>query len=340
VRTGSRVAPYGRSRTCASRRVSTSLRGSTRWTHYRSATHFHALTPDVVVGGGGVTGVTTALLLQQAGRDVTLIEARRLGGSVTTHSTVKVTVGHGTLYSKIRKSRGLDAARIYAEANRAGFERIRDLVSALDIDCMFEHGHPHVVYAEKAEDVEQMEREVETAAEAGLAVRVAAEAPVPFPVARALHFESQAHFHPGRYVAGLAEAFVSAGGTVIEGARHRGRRAARRVRGEHRPRSAVDRARGGRDAVPDPQPGRAVHAAEGPPVVRRRRSPPGGDQRRHMTINVGSPTHSTRSASLNGEELLIVVGEGHEVGHVTDTAQRWVWLQDWARERFGVQEFR
>ena len=28
-----------------------------------------------------------------------------------------------------------------------------------------------------------------------------------------------------------------------------------------------------------------------------------------MTINVGSPTHSTRTAHLNDEKLLIVVGE-------------------------------
>jgi len=59
-----------------------------------------------------------------------------------------------------------------------------------------------------------------------------------------------------------------------------------------------------------------------------------------MTISVGQPTHSTRSVNLNGEELLIVVGAGHETGHVTDTAPRWVQLQDWARQRFGVTEFR
>ncbi len=46
-----------------------------------------------------------------------------------------------------------------------------------------------------------------------------------------------------------------------------------------------------------------------------------------MTINVGSPTQSTGTVVLDGDQLLVVVVEGHEVGHVTDTEERWLRLQ-------------
>lgn len=298
------------------------------------------LDADVLVLGGGIVGVTTALLLQRAGCRVAVISAEPIGRSVTTHSTVKVTYGHGALYSKIERTRGLDAAAAYAEANVAGLQEILGLVQTLGIDCMLERGHPHVVYTEDDAEVAQIEKEAEVAERIGLPVTMSGEAPLPFEVAAALHFQDQAHFHPGRYLAGLAEAFVRRGGVVVEGVWGRdvdedngichvettaGRMSAGYVvvatqypflnRGGQFTQMKATRSYGIAGLLPD-----GVSAG--------------------MTINVGSPTHSTRSATLNGEDLLIVVGEGHEVGHVSQTSERWIRLQDWARQRFGVTDFR
>lgn len=293
------------------------------------STAFRDVRADVVVVGAGITGITTALLLQRGGRRVAVVEGRRLGDSVTTHSTVKVTVGHGTLYSKIEEQRGFDAAAAYAEANVAGFNEILKLVRTHQIDCGLEHGHPHVVYTEESGKVEEIETEADLAVRIGLPVNLGAEAPVPFDVAAAVGFESQAQFHPGRYLAGLAEAFVEAGGVVIEGVWAR----------------AVDddddvchvETTAGRLSAPYvvvatqyPFFNRGGHFAWLKPT--RSYGVAGvlpNDVRAGMTINVGSPTHSTRTARLAGEDLLIVVGEGHEVGHVADTAERWVRLQEW-----------
>lgn len=304
------------------------------------STQFRDVQADVLVLGAGITGITTALLLQRAGRQVAVVEAQRLGRSVTTHSTVKVTLGHGTLYSKIEQKRGLDAAAAYAEANVAGFQQILHFAETLQIDCMLERGHPHVIYAEKPEEAEEIEKEADVAARIGLPATLTQEAPLPFRVAAALSYDRQAHFHPGRYLAGLAEAFVRDGGTIIEGVR------AQDV-DEDSDVCHVDTT-AGRLSAPY-----VVVATQYPILdrggqfarVKASRSygiagvlPAGASA--GMTINVGSPTHSTRTVELNGEQLLIVVGEGHQVGHVADTAERWTKLQRWAQERFDVSDFR
>ncbi|WP_341360986.1 FAD-dependent oxidoreductase [Georgenia sp. M64] len=304
------------------------------------STAFRDVPADVVVIGAGITGITAALLLQRAGLRVVVVEAEQVGRSVTTASTVKVTFGHKTLYSTIEQGLGLDAAAAYAQANVAGFGQLLDLARSLSTDCMLEHGHPHIIYAEREDEVEQIQKEADVAQRIGLPVSLGHEAPVPFPVAAAVTFENQAHFHPGRYLAALAETFVREGGTVIEGVR------ARDV-DEDGGVCQVDTTAGCLSAA------HVVVATQYPFLDRggqfaqlsARRSygiagvlpdgVPAG-----MTINVGSPTHSTRSATLGGEKLLIVVGEGHEVGHVTDSAERWVRLEQWAQERFGVTEFR
>ena len=52
------------------------------------------LSVDVVVVGAGIVGITTAALLQAAGREVALIEAGRVAAGVTGHTTAKVTSLH------------------------------------------------------------------------------------------------------------------------------------------------------------------------------------------------------------------------------------------------------
>ena len=290
--------------------------------------------------GGGIVGITTALLLQRTGLQAAVVSSAPIGMSVTTHSTVKVTYGHGALYSQIEQSLGLDAAAAYAQANVAGFQEILGLVDSLGIECALERDHPHVIYAENADEAAEVEKEAEVARQIGLPASLSREAPLPFEVEAAMRFEDQAHFHPGRYLAGLAEAFVRAGGVVVEGVR------AHDV-SEHGNGCHVA------TTVGDMTAEHVVVATQYPFLNR------GGQFTRMkasrsygvagvlpagvsagMTINVGSPTHSTRSALLNGEELLIVVGEGHEVGHVSETTERWLRLEQWAGERFGVTEFR
>ena len=50
---------------------------------------------DVLVIGGGITGVTTALLLAEQGRSVVLLEAERLGSGSTGNATVVQASGGG-----------------------------------------------------------------------------------------------------------------------------------------------------------------------------------------------------------------------------------------------------
>ena len=295
---------------------------------------------DVIVLGGGVTGMTTALLLQRDGVQVTVIEAESLTASVTAHSTVKVTVGHGTAYSAIDRQRGPGVARAYAEANVAGFRQILDLVDGLAIDCMLETGLPHVVYAESPAEAELVENEAEAAARAGLAVSRPQALPLPFDVDAAISFDGQAQFHPGRYLVGLARAFLAAGGTLTEGVRATG---VTRDGTVCHVRTTAGTLSAGHVVVAThfPMLNRGGHFA----WLKPRRSygiagilPDGVTA--GMTINAGSPTHSTRTVRLDDNELLIVVGEGHPVGHVSDTDERWRRLQNWAQERFGVTEVR
>ena len=92
---------------------------------------------DVAVLGGGIVGITTALLLQEAGARVVLLEADRLARGVSGYTTAKVSSQHGLIYARLRSEFGADGARTYGAANEAALAWIADRVERDGIDCDF-----------------------------------------------------------------------------------------------------------------------------------------------------------------------------------------------------------
>ncbi len=66
---------------------------------------------DVLVVGGGLTGLATAALLVGKGREVAVVEARRLGAGTTGHSTAKVSLLQGAVLQRLHQHRTPEAVR-------------------------------------------------------------------------------------------------------------------------------------------------------------------------------------------------------------------------------------
>jgi glycine/D-amino acid oxidase-like deaminating enzyme len=156
---------------------------------------------DVAVIGGGIVGVTTALLLQEDGARVVLLEANRIGSGVTGHTTAKVSSQHGMIYARLRSTFGAGGAHAYGAANEAALGWIARRVGRDAIDCDFRR-RPSFAYvtSERA----RAEEEAQAAAEAGLPAAFTDTTPLPLPVQGAVRFDDQAEFHPSRYLLALA----------------------------------------------------------------------------------------------------------------------------------------
>ena len=308
------------------------------WVDTRSAPRFGALAgplqTDVLVVGAGITGLTAALLLQQAGRQVTVVEARQVGQGVSGYTTAHVTEAVDARYHSIRADFGKDAARVVARSTRSAIELIRSLARTITPRCDFTPV-PGFLYTESAEETDALNDEMEAAREAGLVVSMTRDVPLPFAVAAAVRFDDQARFHPRRYLVPLAEEIVRRGGRVFTDTRVQDFEAGTpcRVQTEKGEITAAHVLVATHSPI-----NRLFLQTKVAPyrsyVLALRVDRPVGDA---LFWDDASPYHYVRQQRVGREDLLIVGGEDHKVGHETDTLSRYENLLDWARERFAVR---
>ncbi|HEX6198352.1 MAG TPA: FAD-dependent oxidoreductase [Jiangellaceae bacterium] len=290
-------------------------------------------TVDVAVIGGGITGVTAALLLAREGMSVCLLDQSSIGTGTTGHTTAKVTSQHHLTYARVRTTHGKEGAATYAAAMEAAKERVASL-AAEGIECDLRR-RPAYVYANRPSERARLETENRAAQEAGLPSTLEDNVPVPFPTAGGLRFDNQVEFHAGKYVLGLAERFVAAGGEIFEGTR------ATHV-DESQPcvvQTDTGRIRANDVVVATLMPflDRGGYFARAYPsrsyVITARVA---GELPEAMLISVMSPLRSIRSVPFRGEELLMIGGEGHHLGSSKATPERYDTLAEFAHEHWNV----
>jgi glycine/D-amino acid oxidase-like deaminating enzyme/nitrite reductase/ring-hydroxylating ferredoxin subunit len=296
---------------------------------------------DVAVIGAGITGVTAAHLLKREGHTVALLETSAIGHGATGYTTAKLTVGHNLIYRDLIDSFGQDTARAYAASNQHAIDRVESLVREHSIDCDFERTSNYV-YTEAPEKVEDLEREVEAAREAGIAAELTTETDLPYPVLGAIRVDGQAQFHPWKYVAALAALVAGDGGHVFELTRATDVRSGSPCEVETR----SGRVRAGHVIVATQLPflDRGLFFAKAHPTKSYAVAAivEGATAPRGMYISAEQPTRSVRSTpGPDGRRVLIVGGEGHKPGADPDTRGRYAKLERFLNERFGAEaEFR
>jgi hypothetical protein len=122
---------------------------------------------DVVVVGAGLPGLATALMLQRAGRTVTVIEAGEVAQLATGGNTGKLSLLQGSVLSTLRRHHYAALVKAYVDANRAGMEWLTGFAEEAGVPFTRRTAYS---YAQTDAAASTVDDEFDAAREAGLDV--------------------------------------------------------------------------------------------------------------------------------------------------------------------------
>lgn len=195
------------------------LRNESLWITRKNSPEYPSLSSgvetDVLIAGGGITGLTTALLLQQKGLKVVLLERTQLASGTTGASTGHITSAIDFYYHKLIKSLGLESTKEVYMATVKARKLIENLIATHDIKDAKYEVIPATYFADKVEQIDALQKEKEAMLNIGLATMDLPDLALKGSLAQ-FSVAGQGMMDTVGYVKGLAKAFVDGGGQIFE----------------------------------------------------------------------------------------------------------------------------
>ncbi|MDB5139610.1 MAG: dependent oxidoreductase [Mucilaginibacter sp.] len=173
------------------------------------------ITYDCLVVGAGITGLTAALMMQKAGKNVLLADAYSPGFGTTGGTSAHINTFADTTYKEAESAFGEAGAQLFADAINEGFRIIKNHVDTYKIDCDFKI-KPGYLYAEDEEQAKQLDDVYNGAVKVRVKVNYTDKVPTPVSYQKALVFDEQAQFHPLKYLRAIENAYLSNGGIILQ----------------------------------------------------------------------------------------------------------------------------
>ncbi|HLV53460.1 MAG TPA: FAD-dependent oxidoreductase, partial [Cryomorphaceae bacterium] len=122
---------------------------------------------DVVVIGGGITGISTGYFMARAGMRVAVLEAAYVGWGTTGNSTGNLYVPIDEMYRQVSEKFDVETARLLSESRARGLEAIDDIIREHGIDCDFVRTSWNLI-AETTDALGDLEKERDAMKEIGI----------------------------------------------------------------------------------------------------------------------------------------------------------------------------
>ena len=162
---------------------------------------------DVCIIGGGITGLTCGYYLSKIGLKVIIVEKENISKKTSGNTTGKITFNHNLIYDYLINSYDEKYAKAYLEANKNAIQNIKKIIDNEKINCDFEY-QPNYIYTTKQEELPKIKAEINALNNLGEKAEFITKSPLPFKIAGGILTQSQAQFHPTKYMLGLANSIL------------------------------------------------------------------------------------------------------------------------------------
>jgi glycine/D-amino acid oxidase-like deaminating enzyme/nitrite reductase/ring-hydroxylating ferredoxin subunit len=292
---------------------------------------------DVVIVGGGITGVSTSELLQRNGLSCLLAEAQTLGFGTTSGTTAHLNTLLDLSYSDLEKKFGEEKAKLVLKATREAISFVEENVTKYGLDADFSRKQGFL-FSQNNDQTEELKNIYDASLMAGCEVDYADEIPIPLPFIKALEFGDQGQIHPVKYIFGLAKQFEQSGGHILQQCRV----------------SKVDEKNGlleietSKGLIKARHLIYATHIPPGVNLLHFKCAPyrtyavacilDKDDYPDSLVYDMYDPYHYYRTHEINGRKFLIAGGNDHKTAEEPNTDQCFTVLEAYLRKHFAIKE--
>jgi glycine/D-amino acid oxidase-like deaminating enzyme/nitrite reductase/ring-hydroxylating ferredoxin subunit len=290
---------------------------------------------DVIIAGGGITGFSTALILQQAGKQCLLVDAANICFGTTGGTTAHLNTLLDTPYTTIIKNFSQEDAKLVANAVGSAIQLVQSNINGYEIDCGFRQADAYL-FAQEDAQVKELDDILKALGDVDIAAQYSQRIPIPAHFKKAIRVSGQAKFNPTQYVYGLAKAFEEAGGLIMQHCRVTGAE-------ENDKNITVETTQG---TYTTKQLVYATHIPMGINLLHLRCAPyrsyamavtlSDENYPDDLCYDMYDPYHYYRTQVINGRPYLIAGGYDHKTAHETNTNECFRQLESHVRSLYKV----
>ncbi|MGN0973693.1 MAG: FAD-dependent oxidoreductase [Bacilli bacterium] len=122
---------------------------------------------DVLIIGGGMTGLSTLYNFIGKNMKVALVEKNNIGRGVSARTTGKLTFLQENIYSKLKKYHNKDISKLYLDSQIDAIKLVKTIIDKHNIDCNLTKSDSYI-FADKEKDIKKIKEENELLNEFGI----------------------------------------------------------------------------------------------------------------------------------------------------------------------------
>lgn len=154
---------------------------------------------DILIIGGGITGITTAYLLRNSNFKITLIDRGKIGMGISSKSTAKVSYLQGTIYQDLEKYFSKNISKLYLGSQLDAINMIKSIVDSEKIDCNLEKVDSFLFTTDE-KNIKKIDKEKELLESFGIKCSDVDKLPIDFPFEKGFMVTDTYQMNPIKYV--------------------------------------------------------------------------------------------------------------------------------------------
>jgi len=170
---------------------------------------------DVLIIGGGITGISCAYHLMNKSLKVTVIDQGHIAHGVTANTTGKLTYLQDITIPKIENVYGNEYTNLYIKSQIEAIELVKNIIINNNINCNYESNSSYL-YTNDKKSINKIKKIANILKRNNIPFKERENLPIKFPYTYGIKVDNTAVFHPVKYVRSLRTIIEESGIEIYE----------------------------------------------------------------------------------------------------------------------------